>query len=274
MLIAHLTDPHIGLNPAELGGRADPVEGLRRALVHVRTLDPAPDVLLLSGDLTECGREQDYATIGQLLSQELPHAATGGPRVLAVPGNHDQPLVARRLLSELMPQAADAPPDQVCMHVEHGGLHFIGLDTVSPGHAHGVLGAAQLDWLRGRLQQCSGAPVVIFMHHPPLVTGISAMDQCGLLQGRAELATLVAGHGGVQMILAGHMHRPIVGALGGAPVVVAPSTSHQIDLDLRPGAALACRFEPLMIGLYRWTAADGVACHFSHVLPFEGPLPI
>ena len=125
-----------------------------------------------------------------------------------------------------------------------------------------------------KVSRCSGAPVVIFIPPPPLVTGISAMDQCGLLQGRAELATLVAGHGGVQMILAGHMHRPIVGALGGAPVVVAPSTSHQIDLDLRPGAALACRFEPLMIGLYRWTAADGVACHFSHVLPFEGPLPI
>ena len=67
------------------------------------------------------------------------------------------------------------------------------------------------------------------------------------------------------------MHRPIVGALGGAPVVVAPSTSHQLELDLRPGAPLAMRFEPPMIGLYRWTAADGIACHFRAVQDFPGP---
>ena len=70
------------------------------------------------------------------------------------------------------------------------------------------------------------------------------------------------------------MHRPILGALGGAPVVVAPSTSHQIELDLNPNAPLAVRLEPPMIGLYRWTPEDGIACHFSHVQAFDGPFPI
>ncbi len=274
MLIAHITDPHIGLGSAELGGRSDPVAGLRRALAHVGRFDPAPEVLLLSGDLSECGREQDYRTLQQLLAEELPGHAARAPLVLAVPGNHDRPDVARRLLGELMPPAAGAPPDQVCLHVQHGGLHFIGLDTVLPGRSHGALDGAQLDWLQSTLQRCAGQPVLIFMHHPPMITGITAMDDLGLLRGRAELATLVAAHGGVQLIAAGHMHRPILGLLGGAPVVVAPSSSHQIDLNLRPGAPLACRLEPPMIGVYRWTASDGIACHFSHVQAFEGPLPI
>ena len=37
---------------------------------------------------------------------------------------------------------------------------------------------------------------------------------------------------------------------------------------------LALRLEPPMLGLYRWTAQDGVSCHFGHVQTFEGPYPI
>ena len=271
MLIAHLTDPHIGLDTATWPDHPGPAEMLRRAFARVRGLDPAPEVLLLSGDLTDAGREVDYDTLRALLKQELSAHADGGPRVLCIPGNHDDPAAAHGVLGELMPVAADAPAGCMCLRVEHGGLHFIGLDTVVPRQPHGALGAAQLDWLARALQRAAGLPVIVLLHHPPLVTGIDAMDACGLLQGGAELARLVAAHGGVQLIAAGHMHRPIVGALGGAPVVVAPSTSHQLELDLRPGAPLAMRFEPPMIGLYRWTAADGIACHFRAVQDFPGP---
>jgi 3',5'-cyclic AMP phosphodiesterase CpdA len=193
---------------------------------------------------------------------------------LAVPGNHDLRASALRLLAAAMPRAADAPPGLVCLHVTHGGLHFIGLDTVVERAAHGELGDEQLDWLRRTLRACAGQPTLIFMHHPPLVTGLAAMDACGLLRGRAELRRLVAEHGGVQLIASGHMHRPIAGQLGGASVVVATSASHQIDLDLRPGAPLLGRLEPPMIGLYRWTPEDGMACHFCHVQPFGMPLPL
>ena len=274
MLIAQITDPHIGLEPGPLTGRLDPRGGLRRALTHVRTLQPAVDVLLLTGDLADSGRPQDYAEIAALLADTLPTPAEGGPRVLAVPGNHDLRAHARQALAQTMPVAPDAPGDCVCLHVEHGGLHLIGLDTVVPGAPHGALEADQLAWLQRQLATCAGAPVLIFMHHPPLVSGMAAMDACGLLQGRAELARLVAAHGGVQAIAAGHLHRPIVGQLGGAPVVVAPSSSHQLALDLRADAPVAIRFEPPMIGVYRWTAEDGLACHLSYVDRFGPSHPI
>lgn len=270
MLIAQITDPHIGLKPGLLTGPVDPTGSLRRALAHVRSLQPAVDVLLLTGDLADSGLPQDYTEIAALLADALPAPADGGPRVLAVPGNHDLRTPARQALADAMPVASDAPGHLICLHVEHAGMHFIGLDSVVPGAPHGALGAEQLDWLQRQLAACAGAPVVIFMHHPPLISGMSAMDACGLLHGRVELGRIVAAHGGVQLIAAGHMHRPIVGQLGGAPVLVAPSCSHQLALDLRPGAPVACRFEPPMIGLYRWTPADGLACHFSYVDPF-GP---
>ena len=118
------------------------------------------------------------------------------------------------------------------------GLHLIALDTVVPRQSHGALGPAQLAWLAGQLGQCRDEPVLLFMHHPPLPTGIEAMDACSLLEGGDELAALVRAHGRVQGILCGHLHRPVQMQFGGASLHVAPSVSHQIALDLRPGAAL------------------------------------
>jgi 3',5'-cyclic AMP phosphodiesterase CpdA len=62
----------------------------------VRTLQPAVDVLLLTGDLADSGRPQDYAEIAALLADTLPTPSEGGPRVLAVPGNHDLRAHARQ----------------------------------------------------------------------------------------------------------------------------------------------------------------------------------
>ena len=271
MLIAHITDPHIGLDLGPLTDRLDTTQALRLALAHVRRLDPAPEVLLLTGDLTDGGRTRDYATLHSLLHDELPGHATGHPRVLAVPGNHDLSLSASQALGAAMPRATDAPPGRVCFRVEHGGLHFIGLDTAQPGRPEGALEAAQLDWLDRQLRACADQPVLILLHHPPLTSGIQAMDAHGLRHGRDGLARRVAQHGGVQLIACGHLHRPMRGLLGGAPVVVAPSSAHQLELDLRPDAPLAIRLEPPMIGLYRWTPGEGMVCHFSHVQDFAGP---
>ena len=62
MLIAHLTDPHIGLDTATWPDHPGPAEMLRRAFARVRGLDPAPEVLQRYADLglavlgnAECG---------------------------------------------------------------------------------------------------------------------------------------------------------------------------------------------------------------------------
>lgn len=205
----------------------------------------------------------------------LPPPSAGGPRVWAILGNHDERGAARAVLGEWLgsaPELTTNPDSPACTYAQHGGLHFIGLDTLVPRKAHGELDDAQLDWLARTLDRCAGQPVLIFMHHPPLESGMAIMDAAGLLRGRDQLAQLVRAHGGVQLIIAGHLHRPVIGALGGAPVVVAPSCSHQLALSLHPSAGLSVRMEPPQIGIYRWTPEGGLACHFSHVQDYPGQL--
>ena len=275
MLIAHITDPHFGLDTRSLPGHPGPEKAFRRALQHVLAMDPAPEVLLLTGDLTDSGAKSDYLALRDVLHEMLPPPSAGGPRVWAILGNHDERGAARAVLGEWLgsaPELTTNPDSPACTYAQHGGLHFIGLDTLVPRKAHGELDDAQLDWLARTLDRCAGQPVLIFMHHPPLESGMAIMDAAGLLRGRDQLAQLVRAHGGVQLTIAGHLHRPVIGALGGAPVVVAPSCSHQLALSLHPSAGLSVRMEPPQIGIYRWTPEGGLACHFSHVQDYPGQL--
>jgi DNA repair exonuclease SbcCD nuclease subunit len=77
-LVAQLSDPHIG---GAWGGE-DPVAGLRGVVDDVCRQPNRPDVLLVTGDLTDHGTAAEYATVREL--QE----PVGVP-VYVIPGNHD-----------------------------------------------------------------------------------------------------------------------------------------------------------------------------------------
>ena len=261
MLIAQMSDLHLSRDPAFLGGRVDPRACLERAAEHLQCLDPQPDLLVLTGDLTDNGEAVEYAMLRECLA-ELPM------RVLAIPGNHDASTVMQKCLAEWMP-AVDATHG--CFVVEDLPLRVLGLDTTVPRRAAGRLCEQRLDWLAHTLADRPGAPALLLMHHPPFATGIAAMDACGLLQGGAMLATLIARHGAVVGVLCGHIHRSIQSVLGGAPVHVAASVAHQITLALSPGAKLNYCLEPGCISLHRWQPGAALVSHTSYVTPFPGP---
>ena len=55
-----------------------------RAFRAVARLDPRPDVVLITGDLTECGLDAEYANLNRLLRKLQPMP------VFVIPGNHDR----------------------------------------------------------------------------------------------------------------------------------------------------------------------------------------
>lgn len=267
LLFAQLSDAHVGHDLGFLGGRMDTLAALRRAIAHVVALRPQPDFVLFTGDLTEHGSTAEYEAVAEALSA-LPMPA------YAVPGNHDDPQRARQSMERYMPVAPDAPGSACCYHLRHGDLHLLALDTVVPRQSHGAVAPEQIAWLARTLAQCQGEPVLLFMHHPPMPTGIEAMDACSLRAGSEELAALVREHGRVQGLLCGHLHRAVQMQFGGAPLHVAPSVAHQIALDLRPGAPLRARLEPAQVSLHRWSITQGLCTHASYIDDFGATLPL
>jgi hypothetical protein len=74
------------------------------------------------------------------------------------------------------------------------------------------------------------------MHHPPVDTGILAMDEIGLPAGdRAALGEVLARSPHVLRVISGHVHRAATAVLGGCPVVLCPSAERQLELDQTGG---------------------------------------
>jgi 3',5'-cyclic AMP phosphodiesterase CpdA len=213
-VLVQLSDLHVG---AEWGG-ADPVARLAAAVESVRRLPVAPAAVLVTGDLAEHGADAEYDLVRELLP----------PPVFVLPGNHDDRAALCRAFE--LPGVAAGP---VQYTADLGPLRLVALDTTVPGEDGGRLDADRLAWLDAVLAAGPEQPALLALHHPPIATGIPAFDAIGLpAADRGALADVVARHVQVRGLVAGHVHRAIVGGLAGRPTLVAPSTYVQARLDL------------------------------------------
>ena len=96
------------------------------------------------------------------------------------------------------------------------------------------------------------------------------MDEIGLADAQ-PLARIVAQHPQVERVLCGHLHRSIQVRFAGTIACTAPSTAHQVSLDLARDAAPTFAMEPPGYLLHAWSATTGVVTHTAVVGEFAGP---
>jgi 3',5'-cyclic AMP phosphodiesterase CpdA len=185
--ILHLSDLHFG---TERPGLVAPLVALSRRL--------APDVTVISGDLTQRALPAQWRDAARLVSQ-LPQP------VLCVPGNHDVPLYTplsrllrpfhgyRRAISPVLEPLVDC--DDVLV---------AGINTTDPYRwQRGILRPAALDLVAQRFSAArAGQLRVAVLHHPlitPPATGKTPMKHAD--RGATALA-----HAGADVILSGHLH--------------------------------------------------------------------
>lgn len=225
-VIAHLSDTHFLAGGAPLGGTADTVAHLDRAIRQLGRMTGSLDVILVTGDVTDLGEPDAYFRVREVLE---PLAEATGARLVWVMGNHDErEPFAEILLREPTP---DGPLNRV---VDLGGLRLVVLDTSVPGYHHGVLEPSTLDWLREVLRETAPYGTVLAMHHAPIATPLALMDILEL-RGQDDLAAVVRGTD-VRAILGGHLHYPTQGSFAGIPVSVAGSLAYTMDLSAQPRA--------------------------------------
>ena len=83
MLIAQLSDPHLRPRGVLYQGLVDSNAMLVAAIETLNRLSPAPDVVILSGDVVDTGTRDEYAFAQELLGQI-------SQPLFAIPGNHDE----------------------------------------------------------------------------------------------------------------------------------------------------------------------------------------
>jgi 3',5'-cyclic AMP phosphodiesterase CpdA len=95
-------------------------------------MQPKPDAVLVSGDLTDHATDGEYEQVRELL---VPLDA----RLYVLPGNHDDRRALHRHFGVL---GADGEPVQYS--VDLGPLRLVVLDTTRPGEDPGALDAERL----------------------------------------------------------------------------------------------------------------------------------
>jgi 3',5'-cyclic AMP phosphodiesterase CpdA len=253
MLIAQITDTHISTPDSRNDRHFRTPEHLERAVAHLNRLDPRPDVVLATGDLVERGEAQEYARLRSILDRlTMP--------VYVVPGNHD----SREQLARAFADRGYLPAQDFLQYtVEEWPVRLIGLDTHVPGEPGGRLCAERLGWLDARLAEAPGRPTLIFMHHPPFVTGMQVMDAMGL-EGSPALAEVIGRHPQVERVVCGHVHRAMTRRFAGTVASTSPATAHQLALVLSPAQHLAVVMEPPACALHLWLGPEaGLVSHLS-----------
>ena len=251
MIIAHISDFHVDLCVQTRAGTIDTRERLRQAVAHVGALRPAPDVVLVTGDLVNDGAPEQYAIVARAL------AALSMP-CYVIPGNHDDRENLRRAFSD-KPYLKDTA-EFVHYVVDQYPLRLIALDTLVPGRDEGELCQRRLAWLQARLAEAPQQPTLIFMHHPPFATALPVFDGMGL-RGAQQMGEIVRQHPQIEAVVCGHVHRAIHTRWGGAVACSAPSISFQYPMDMVGSAAI----EPLNGNpggrLYVWHPEKGLVAH-------------
>jgi 3',5'-cyclic AMP phosphodiesterase CpdA len=254
VLIAQITDMHIKPEGALAYRRVDTAGFLARAVDHILHLDPRPDVVLATGDLVDRGTAEEYQRLRHLLAP-LPMP------VYLIPGNHDDREAMRREFAD----QSYMPRDGFIQYViDDGPVRLIALDTLLPGSGGGIMDAERIAWLDARLAEARTKPTLIFMHHPPFKTGIAYMDTIGL-DGADALAEVVRRHSHVERVACGHVHRSIQSRWAGTVASTAPSTAHQVVLDVREDADLGFTLEPPGYALHLWREGLGLVSHVAIV---------
>jgi 3',5'-cyclic-AMP phosphodiesterase len=263
--VAQISDLHIKPPGTLAYGRVDTAKALERCVAALNAFEPAPDFVVISGDLADTPNAEEYEYLKRLLAPlKLPFAG--------IPGNHDD----RDLMRAAFPGAPYAfPSGALNQKIEVGSLDLLLLDSSVHRRPHGELDAPTLQWLEATLASSPDRPALLFLHHPPFIAGIWHMDRQNL-RNATELETIIRRHHRVRMVATGHIHRAALTMFAGAPCTICPAPNHAVDLDLAELRGPSFRVEPPAFHLHTWFDGEGFGQLVTHQVPigdFDGPHP-
>ncbi|EJD6040213.1 3',5'-cyclic-AMP phosphodiesterase [Morganella morganii] len=210
--ILQITDTHL------FAGETDTLLGINTLNSYHAVLDaiakqqlPA-DLIAATGDLVQDQTIRAYQRFTDGIAR-LP-----APCVW-LPGNHDyQPSMAKELAA-----AGISSSKQVLLGEQ---WQILLLDSQVQGVPHGELSDDQLIWLDNCLAQQPGRHTVVMLHHHPLASGCTWLDQHSLRNSHM-LAEVLTRYQNIDAILCGHIHQDMDVMWNGIRILATPSTCVQ-----------------------------------------------
>jgi len=181
MLLVQISDVHCGpmLRKETLGAATKEINDL------------SPDLVLVTGDLTENGLMSEF----EMASKELKKIRAN--KVIYLSGNHDYRSTGYLLFKEFFPFS------QV---TEFGDAVIIVLSSARPDRDDGEVGHRQNLWLEKTLTKYKDKVKIVTIHHHIVPVPDTGADQITVVDAGDVLRSLVKSD--VNLVLCGHRHRP------------------------------------------------------------------
>jgi Icc protein len=218
------------------------------------------------GDLTKDGTPEEFERVDDLLSElDVPF--------VAVPGNHDVPKENTPETPSIEAFEAMYTPGSLPFCERIDGVDLVGLNSasmpdgsLSETHA-GAISSDQLAWLDSTLDGAENP--VVALHHTvsgaPSYTDELDDSKHYRIRNSTALVDVLDAHG-VELVLSGHIHWPVVSQLGSAYELTAPAACSF------PQASLLVSIEPQGTTVSMVPLADraGYAEAYRHAGRAEG----
>ena len=136
VLIAHMTDLHIQAPGKLMLGKLDPRDMLANAVAYVNGMPRQPDLVAITGDITDLGTTEEFSTARSELDRL--HAP-----YIVIPGNHDEPETFRACFDDL---GFLEDGEFIQFTHELDDLTFIGLDSNVKGFHQPAFCETRAEW--------------------------------------------------------------------------------------------------------------------------------
>jgi Icc protein len=217
MRIVHLADLHLTSSPSKPTHGVNPYSHLAAAVAAIRKQAPAPDLIVLGGDLTEDGEHANYQALLDLFKDlKVP--------VHTVLGNHDSLVGFRKTV-----QPTRGPDFPGYYSFDLQGVHFAMLYTACTGKEFGRLEEKQLLWLNEDLHRNSQKQVLVFLHHPPFDTGVGWLDKLKLANADGFWEIIPPYSRNILGVFAAHLHLQHTCLYRGVVAATCPAVSFQFS---------------------------------------------
>lgn len=233
-LLVQLTDPHLMARADARLREVHTDASLQAVLALARQEQERPDLMLLTGDLSQDGSAASYQRLRT-------HFEGADHPIRCLPGNHDDGPTLRQHLADWLSPVFDLP-----------GWRVIMLDSTVPGQDLGHIAPDQFERLEQALQSAGSRHILLALHHNLTRVDGNWHDPMMVTNAQAVLARL-QDHPRSRVALWGHIHQEFDCRHHHLRLLGSPSTCFQFRLDEGRHA-----IDPATPG-YRWIKlyADG-----------------
>lgn len=211
MIIAQISDTHIALDTPDAGQR---VRDFEVTIADINALDPAPDVIVHTGDVVHNGRQDEYAQAVRIL-------ARARAPVYVIPGNKDD---RASLRAAFAPRGYLSPgSDFVQYAIGDYPVRLIAVDTLNLSSNKGAFCPERAERLIRLIDAETTRPIAVLAHHPPFEVKVGPdpinFETSGMMM---RLRQTLRHSDRVVAVFSGHVHRSTAGDVAGIPATVMP----------------------------------------------------